>query len=174
MIPPSQLEQEIAFESFYRQYLQQVHRYLSGKMENVQDVEDLTSEIFEYCYRQFHTFDPKKASIRTWLYVIVNSRYKNYLRSRRCFEDIEDYMEFMASDETPMEQAAELECERELLARALERLPQRQREIVIRKYFLEQNASEIAREFGMTQVNVRVQLYRAIQQMKRFIQADTQ
>ena len=99
MIPPSQSKQEIAFELFYRQYLQQVRRYLSGKMGNVQDVEDLTSEIFEYCYRQFRTFDPQKASIRTWLYVIVNSRYKNYLRSRRCYEDIEDYMEFTASDE---------------------------------------------------------------------------
>lgn len=174
MIPPSQSKQEIAFELFYRQYLQQVRRYLSGKMGNVQDVEDLTSEIFEYCYRQFRTFDPQKASIRTWLYVIVNSRYKNYLRSRRCYEDIEDYMEFTASDEIPMEQAAELECERELLARALERLPQRQREIVIQKYFLERNASEIAKELGMTQVNVRVQLHRAIQQMKCFIQADTQ
>lgn len=83
-------------------------------------------------------------------------------------------MEFTASDEIPMEQAAELECERELLARALERLPQRQREIVIQKYFLERNASEIAKELGMTQVNVRVQLHRAIQQMKCFIQADTQ
>lgn len=174
MIPPIQPEQTIPFESFYRQYLQQVHRYLSNKVGNAQDVEDLTSEIFEYCYRQFHTFDPKKASIRTWLYVIVNSRYKNYLRSRRCFEDIEDYMEFTASDEMPMEQAAELECERALLARALERLPQSQREIVIQKYFLEKSAAEIAKELGMTQVNVRVQLHRAIQQMKAFIQADTQ
>lgn len=112
MIPSVQTEKTIPFESFYEQYIQQVRRYLSGKMGNAQDAEDLTSEIFEYCFRQYHTFDPGKASLRTWLYVVVNSRYKNYLRSRRCFEDIEDYMEFTASDETPMEQAAELDCER--------------------------------------------------------------
>lgn len=174
MMPLIQSEQIISFESFYRQYVQQVHRYLSGKMGNAQDVEDLTSEIFEYCYRQFHTFDSKKASIRTWLYVIVNSRYKNYLRSRRNFEDIDDYMEFTALDEAPLEQAVEMECERALLAKALEQLPQRQREIVIQKYFFEKSAAEIALELRMTQVNVRVQLFRAIQQMKVFIQSDMQ
>ena len=81
-------------------------------------------------------------------------------------------MEFAASDETPMEQAAELDCERELLARALERLPQRQREIVVQKYFFEKSAAEIGKELGMTQVNVRVQLYRALQQMKAFMQSE--
>lgn len=172
MIPSVQKETTIPFESFYGQYIEQVRRYLSGKMGNTQDAEDLTSEIFEYCFRQYHTFDPGKASLRTWLYVVVNSRYKNYLRSRRCFEDIEDYMEFTASDETPMEQAVELDCERELLARALERLPQRQREIVVQKYFLEKSAAEIGKELGMTQVNVRVQLYRALQQMKAFMQSE--
>lgn len=103
----------------------------------------------------------------------MNSRYKNYLRSRRCFEDIDDYMEFTASDEAPMEQAAEMECERELLARALEQLPERQRKIVVQKYFCDKSAAEIAENLGMTQVNVRVQLYRAIQQMKTFIQSET-
>ena len=96
LVHPGQTD---SFESFYAQYAQQVHRCLYRKIGNVQDAEDLTADIFEYCYRQFNTFDPQKASIKTWLYVIVNSRYKNYLRSRRCFEDIDDYMEFTASDE---------------------------------------------------------------------------
>jgi len=170
LVHPGQTD---SFESFYAQYAQQVHRYLYRKTGNVQDAEDLTADIFEYCYRQFNTFDPQKASIKTWLYVIVNSRYKNYLRSRRCFEDIDDYMEFTASDEAPMEQAAEMECERELLARALEQLPERQRKIVVQKYFCDKSAAEIAENLGMTQVNVRVQLYRAIQQMKTFIQSET-
>lgn len=81
LVHPGQTD---SFESFYAQYAQQVHRYLYRKIGNVQDAEDLTADIFEYCYRQFNTFDPQKASIKTWLYVIVNSRYKNYLRSGSC------------------------------------------------------------------------------------------
>lgn len=167
-----QSESVDSFESFYEEYKEQVFRYLCRKMDSMEDAEDLTSDIFEYCCRQFYRFDPQKASRKTWLYVIVNSRFKNYLRAHRNFEDIEDYMEFTASDDAPMEQAMEMELEREQLARALERLPQRQREIVIQRYFGEKSAAEIARYFGMTQVNVRVQLFRAIQQMKAWIEKE--
>ena len=165
-------EQVGSFDSFYAEYRQPVLRYLCGKMNNAQDAEDLTAEIFEYCFRQYTAFDPQKASRKTWLYVIVNSRYKNYLRSRRCFEDIEDYMDFTPSDDAPLEQAIEMEQERSALAKALERLPQKQREIVISKYFLGKSTDEIAKRLEMTPVNVRVQLYRALQKMKGYIQSE--
>lgn len=165
-------EQVGSFDSFYAEYRQPVFRYLCGKMNNAQDAEDLTADIFEYCFRQYTAFDPQKASRKTWLYVIVNSRYKNYLRSRRCFEDIEDYMDFTPSDDAPLEQAIEMEQERSALTKALERLPQKQREIVISKYFLGKSTDEIAKRLEMTPVNVRVQLYRALQKMKGYIQSE--
>jgi len=165
-------EQVVSFDSFYAEYRQPVLRYLCGKMNSIQDAEDLTADIFEYCFRQYAAFDPQKASRKTWLYVIVNSRYKNYLRSRRCFENIEDYMDFTPSDDAPLEQAIEMEQERSALTKALKQLPQKQREIVISKYFLEKSTDEIAKKLGMTPVNVRVQLYRALQKMKVYIQSE--
>lgn len=165
-------ERQNTFDCFYAQYRQPVFRYLCGKMNSVQDAEDLTADIFEYCLRQFDAFDPQRASRKTWLYMIVNSRFKNYLRSRRCFEDIEDYMECTPSDGTALEQAAELEQERDLLARALKQLSQRQREIVVSRYFLGKSTKEIAQKLGMSPGNVRVQLYRTLQQMKEYIQAE--
>lgn len=165
-------EQGVSFDSFYAEYRQPVFRYLCGKMNSTQDAEDLTADIFEYCFRQYSAFDPQKASRKTWLYVIVNSRYKNYLRSRRCFENIDDYMDFTPSDDAPLEQAIEMEQERGVLTKALGQLPQKQREIVISKYFLEKSTDEIAQKLGMTPVNVRVQLYRALQKMKVYIQSE--
>ena len=165
-----QQEKTDSFDLFYKEYKQQVFHYLCRKIDSLEDAEDLTADIFEYCYRKFNSFDSQKASRRTWLYVIVNSRFKNYLRSKRCFEDIEDYMEFTASDDAPLEQAMEMEQERKQLAWALEHLPQRRREIVIQRYFREKNIEEIAQSLNMTQVNVRVQLFRAIKQMKEWLE----
>lgn len=156
----------ISFDAFYAEYYKQVLHYLGKKMNCFEDAEDLTADIFEYCYRQFHTFDPQKASIKTWLYMIVNSRYKNYLRDHRCFEDVDDYRDFVASDDAPLEQAMEMEEERQLLANILKTLPERQRQIVILKYFEDMTSGQIAERLGMTESNVRVQLFRAMRKMQ--------
>ena len=81
-------------------------------------------------------------------------------------------MDFTPSDDAPLEQAIEMEQERSALTKALERLPQKQREIVISKYFLGKSTDEIAKRLEMTPVNVRVQLYRALQKMKGYIQSE--
>ena len=81
-------------------------------------------------------------------------------------------MDFTPSEDAPLEQAIEMEQERSVLTKALEQLPQKQREIVISKYFLEKSTDEIAQKLGMTPVNVRVQLYRALQKMKVYIQSE--
>ena len=165
-----QAEQTCRFEELYRTYFQQVVNYLNAKIGNYHDAEDLASGIFEYCYRQLPSFDPEKASLKTWLYVIVNSRYKNYLRDRRAFEDVEDYMDFTASDDAPLEQAMEAEEERKWLARALEMLPERNKQIVVMYYFTELNSAQIAQRMKMTESNVRVQLFRAMKRLQELSQ----
>ncbi len=160
-----------SFEELYQTFYQQVVHYLNGKIGSYHDAEDLASGIFEYAYQKFSTFDPAKASVKTWLYVIVNSRYKNYLRDRRCFDDVEDYMDFVASDDAPLEQAMEMEEERAWLARALEALPDRQRRIVVLKYFEDLNSAQIAERLNMTESNVRVQLFRALKRLQDTAQA---
>lgn len=155
-----------SFEDLYASYYQQVVGYLNHKIQNFADAEDLAGEIFEYCYKQFSNYNPSKASIQTWLYVIVNSRYKNYLRDHRFSEDIDDYADIAVSDQIPMEQAVEIQEERQILAKVLEQLPERQRKIVIYKYFGDMSTAQIAEKLGMTEGNVRVQLFRTIKQMQ--------
>lgn len=167
-----QTELNDRFEELYRTYYRQVVNYLNAKIGNYHDAEDLASNIFEYCCRQLPTFDPAKASLKTWLYVIVNSRYKNYLRDHRAFENVEDYMDFTASDDAPLEQAMEAEEERQWLAKALEQLPERQKQIIVLKYFTSLSSEQIAQRLKMTQSNVRVQLFRAMKRLQDLAQAD--
>lgn len=162
----SRTENCYAFDKFYRTFYPQVVNYLNRKICNFHDAEDLAASIFEYAYGRFHTFDAEKASIKTWLYVIVNSRYKNYLRDRRELDDVDDYTDFVASEEAPMEQAMEMEEERKWLAEALKRLPERQREIIVLKYFSDLNSKQIGERLGMTESNVRVQMFRAMKRLQ--------
>ena len=63
-------------------------------------------------------------------------------------------------------QTMEMEEERQLLANILKALPERQRQIVILKYFEDMTSGQIADRLGMTESNVRVQLFRAMKKMQ--------
>ncbi len=79
-------------------------------------------------------------------------------------------MDFTASDDAPLEQAMEAEEERKWLAKVLEMLPERQKQIVVLKYFTELNSSQIAQRLKMTESNVRVQLFRAMKRLQELSQ----
>lgn len=164
--PPRRID---TFEDLYSNYYQQVVGYLNRKIGNYSDAEDLASEIFEYCYKQFPNYDPSKASVQTWLYVIVNSRYKNYLRDHRVSEDIDDYADIAVSDAMPMEQAAEIQEERQMLARVLEQLTERERKIVVYKYFKDMSAAQIAEKMELSEGNVRQILFRTLSKMQKLL-----
>lgn len=59
-------------------------------IENAHDAEDLTEEAFVYCYRRYADYDPGKSALSTWLYLVVNSRIKNYYRDRKEAVDLEE------------------------------------------------------------------------------------
>ena len=127
-------------------------------------------EAFLSCYQKFADFDPEIASFQTWLYVIINNRLKNYYRDRKQTDNIDDYMDLVGSSEDDMLAAEELKDMRNVLADGLLSLPEKKRQIVILKYFKNKKANEIAQILGMTPVNVRVQLSRALDKLKQYFE----
>ena len=79
---------------------------------------------------------------------------------------LEEIVSLLERGDAPLEQAMEMEEERQLLANILKALPERQRQIVILKYFEDMTSGQIADRLGMTESNVRVQLFRAMKKMQ--------
>ena len=162
-----------AFEKYYNQYYQIVYGHFMKKIQDPVESEDLTMEIFLKCWEKFDTFDSTKASFGTWLFVIVNNRLKNYYRDRKEFDPIDDIEQQGGLTDSFEDDLLEIEyfvCMRKYLAEALDLLPEIQRTIVIQKYYRNKNANEIAVEVGLSSVNVRVQLSRAIAKIKKYFE----
>ena len=155
------------FESFYEENYSKVLFYLVKKMPNRDDAEDLAGEVFLYCYSHYDDFDPTKSSIPTWLFLIVNSRLKNYYRDRREHVDIGEMENYLFEEADEMDKAVYLEQLREKIAACLDKLPERQREIIVLRYFKELDYSAIADRLGMTTGNVRVVLSRALDKLEK-------
>ena len=156
-----------AFEDLYEEYYQPLLHYLYKKTGNMQDAEDLTSETFLYCYRSYDQYDPEKSAVSTWVYLVANSRLKNFFRDRRHDADYSDFEEWLFADEPDMEQAVYLEQLRDFLAGELERLPERQRQVVLLRFFRDQSYDEIAAKLSTTPGNIRTILSRTLTRLEQ-------
>ena len=159
---------ESKFEMYYEKYYLQVCGYIMKKIGNVQDSEDLAMDSFVSCYRNFAKFDDTKASFATWLYVIVNNKIKNYYRDHKNNDELDDNVTISESIEESIVEAQYLSEMRDVLAKALNNLNEVQRSIVIQKYYNGFNSQKIAENLGITAVNVRVNLNRALEKIRNY------
>lgn len=168
MCHSKQAGKEKEFENVYNQYFLKIYHYIRRHTLNDQDAEDLASDVFLSVYRHFDSFDPTKAKMSTWIFVIAKNRLKNYYRANQSKDEV-DGEEVIAwlSDEHDWDEALRLEEQRHAITRLLESLPEIDQQIVILSYFHDKTSQEVAQELGISAINVRVRLSRALKKMKK-------
>ena len=153
------------YDEFYQSNYWKVYRYCIHRGITHHDAEELTQEIFLYCYRHFSEYNPQKSAITTWLYLVASSRFKNFCRDRKITIDLDDIVE-LSDDRIAVEQAAEIDEMRRILTSALKSLPEPQRKLVILRYFSGMSTEEAAKQLGISSGNARVMLSRALKAMR--------
>ncbi len=164
----SELDSKLSFEQYFNEYYSQVVKYIVKRISNLPDAEDLAMEVFTSCFRKFREFDSEKASFATWLYVIVNNKIKNYYRDHKSYDELDDEFTDTVNFEDEIIAAQHIDFLRKELEVALRELPEHQRKILILKYFKNKNSNEIAIIMGMSSVNVRVNISRAIEKLRKY------
>lgn len=162
---------EVSFENIYSRYYAPILSYFIKRIGNQSDAEDLTSEVFLYCFNNFNTYDPLKSSVATWLYLVAKSRFYNYCRDRKQIEDIDNYSNIIEDTNNLVERAVYLSELRTQLNEALNELTERQKKIVVMKYFEGMNAEEIATILDTNANNVRVQLSKALKRLRTVMES---
>lgn len=156
-----------SYEAFYESHYTRTLHYVKNKISSIEDAEDLTSEVFLYCYNHYDDYDPDKSSQNTWLYLIVNSRIKNYYRDHVSFADYESVSDTIQDMRIDLDQGIYLEQLHSVIMKAIKSLPERQQKIIYMSYFQNMQSDEIARVLGLTPGNVRVLLSRAIDKLSK-------
>ena len=165
------MKKDQQFEAVYNEYYPRILRYINKKIGLYHEAEDLAQEVMAACYRNFEKFDSEKASLGTWIYVIMNNRLKNYYRDKKqtvSLDDEESYLEIAA--EEVLEEAVILEEQRHLLMETIGRLSEREQKIVRYTYFSRMTSTEVAERLQMTAGNVRVVLNRALKKLRMYLE----
>jgi RNA polymerase sigma-70 factor (ECF subfamily) len=151
-----------AFSELYELYLDPIYGFVLKRVGHVQTAEDLTSDIFHKVFLHLESFNPTKASFRTWIYQIATNRMIDYWRTegKRKTQAIED-LQIPNAQDNPARAMMEEEEKRRIQS-LLTILPEKQQQAVSLKYFSELSYEEIAGVMKISPNNVGVLLHRAL------------
>ena len=153
-------------EKIHLEYREKVFRYVRGKVRNLADAEDVTSEIFLKVLSSLGSYDEEKATLSTWIYTITHNTVCNYYREQsRCALSLDENTLCYDTDDGVV---AEIENEilKENLAIALETLTEREQDIIVLYYYHEIPLRDIAIKMGITYTNAKFIKHQAISKLK--------
>lgn len=140
-------------DKIYLDYKEKVTAYVRNRIADPYAAEDLVSEVFLKVYRKLESFDESRASLSTWIYSITKNTVIDYYKKSKThslsFEEMAETGEI--PDDMPV-------CEELLtdLAKALENLSERERDLIILHYYRGYSLKRIAEMMGMSYINVKV------------------
>jgi RNA polymerase sigma-70 factor (ECF subfamily) len=73
---------ETAHVALYNTYSAMIYRLNYSLLQHQEDAEEVLQDSFEYAFRKLSSFDPNKASFKTWIYRIAISRCRNKRRRK--------------------------------------------------------------------------------------------
>ncbi|MDR0927107.1 MAG: sigma-70 family RNA polymerase sigma factor [Ignavibacteria bacterium] len=136
------------------------------------DADDLAQEVFIKAFSNLHTFE-FKSSLQTWLYRItvntyLNSKSKRNINNTRQRDSAADLEQVLVENDNPESQYEYSE----LLDRfndALQKLPERQREVFSLRYFDEMKYEEISQLLGLTVGGLKANYFHAIKKLAEML-----
>lgn len=148
-------------------------RILAGYGQD--EYEECSSDTFLEVWRKRAQFDPSRSGLRTWVLMLARYRALDYRRRRaRQYNPAGETVTVDAvSTEAASPEPLLLDREkREWIMGALAALPAAEREILYRRYFLDESIAAIAASCGISRGAADNRLWRARRSLKRLLLDD--
>jgi RNA polymerase sigma-70 factor (ECF subfamily) len=157
------------FARTYETYYPRVFAYIFNRVENVELAQDLTAEVFEKAFTKGNSLRQPGAYV-SWLFTIaknvVVAHYRSRARGQRFQDRVKgDYWQQSGRDVDPPEQAIRNEALSRLISH-IRQLSQREQELLGLRFDGQLTNAEIARVMGMSEVSVRVAVFRALARLR--------
>lgn len=133
---------------------------------SAQDVEECVADVFIYLWQYPEKYNPEKSKLSSWLSMVARSKAVD--RYRRIIKKREISMEMMVENLEYAEIAAGEE--KEQLQSCMDELDEKEKELIIRRYYYEQKPAEIAVALDMPKKQVENKLYYVKQKLKKMLE----
>ncbi len=166
LIRRSQAGDADAFAALFEQYKNLVYKTAFLMLDNAAEAEDALQEVFVLVHRDLRSFDPHKGAFSTWLYRVTVNHCLNHCRKRSFF--------YLPLEQTPpplVDPPGASLAEEEAIRQAVRELSEKQRAVVILRYYWELPYAEISRILDIPLGTVKSRLDLALRTLRRTLEA---
>ena len=155
------------FEIVYEKYFSDIYNFVYAQFLHKERSEDLVSNLFIKAYTHYDSYDPSKASVRTWLTniarnTIIDEYRKKAGKDQVSLDDEESNVDPSYEDENKIFQE---DREKEVY-KILSKLSQEERELLGMIYFQDMKNEEIAKVLGINAKAVSARHHRLLKKCK--------
>lgn len=159
------------FEVLYRSSRDDLYAYVLTLLRDRAAAEDVTALAFERAYRRRRTFDRHRGDERGWLFGIARNAALDELRRRRRTAALVVDPEDVSDDALADADAEDHAVRRAAVRAALQSLAPRERELIALKFHAGLTNAELASVLGVSESNAGTMLHRAVQKLRRAVNA---
>lgn len=153
-----------AFAKLFRHFAPRVKAFLmkSGATESL--AEECAQDVMATLWTKSHMFDPARASASTWVFTIARNKKIDALRKMRRPEP-ED-LPWGPEAEPDQADVMSMRQEGDKLLKAIQALPEKQRDLIERAYFGDLSHSEIAEVTGLPLGTIKSRIRLALERLR--------
>jgi len=163
---------ERAINALVRKYRKFVYSTALRFLGSYDDADDAAQEAFIKAYESLKQFRGE-SSLKTWLYRITRNVCVNQMRKKKFYsvfssESEDSYLEIPSEDRGVEQDIENKEFEKEF-TKALNKLPEKQRETFALRYFEEMPYEEISKMVGVTVGGLKANYFQAVQKLAKVL-----
>lgn len=147
-----------AFERLVPAYRRRVFGLAYGILRDRAAAEDLAQEVFVKLWQALPRYDGR-AQLSTWIYAITRNAAVSALRARRRVASLSE--DAVAAEAEGIAAAGPAAGDDAALRRAIDRLPEKQRQAITLYYLDERSVEDVADMMGLPANTVKTHLHRA-------------
>jgi len=159
----------LEFEAIARQYSGMLYRHIHRMVGNREDAQDVLQEVLLLIFRKLHTFRGD-ASMKTWVFRIASNRAIDFIRQSRR-RPTEALDEKLSTKESPL-LFAQRRAEIDALGKALDLLPDEQRQVVVLKEINGLTFREIAEILQIPENTAKTRMYTSLKKLREILSRD--
>jgi len=165
LVRRAQHRDQEAFAQLYEEHFDKIYRYVTLKIGNATEAEDMTQQVFLNALQSISSFKWRGIPFSAWLFRIAHNQVVDYFRSKKRTAVPLD--ESLASNNNNPQSIVEQKLDIEQLLLATKRLTDAQREVISLRFAGELSIAQVAKAMGKSQGAVKALQHSAIVALRK-------
>jgi len=165
LVRRAQHRDQEAFAQLYEEHFDKIYRYVTLKIGNETEAEDMTQQVFLNALKSISSFKWKGIPFSAWLFRIAHNQVVDYLRSKKRTTVPLD--ESLVSNNNNPQLVVEQKLDIEQLLLATKQLTGAQREVISLRFAGELPIAQVAKAMGKSQGAVKALQHSAIVALRK-------